>query len=335
VNIVNLLCQSRFPTASEAVCSYLAVSRGVRCSIDQLFITSGFQSAIGLITRAFFHRGDPVWMEDPGYFMARLAFEEAGAQLVAVPVDCEGLNVEVGVEKSPKARFAFVSPSHQMPLGVSLSPARRLALLSWAAEAGAWIIEDDYDSEFRYGSRPLPSLKSLDDADRVFYVGTFSKVLFPGLRLGYVVVPEAAVERVNRTCQRLYRDRPIFDQAVVTDFIIEGHFARHIKRMRELYAERRSALAEALMKEYDGQIRIELQAGGMHLLARVPNAESDTRLVERAITHGMVPGALSTFSVEHDCGQGLLLNFTNISAEAAPTMALRLRQAIGIQPEPR
>jgi GntR family transcriptional regulator / MocR family aminotransferase len=317
-----------YPPLREAIRSYLAVSRGVTCSIDQLFITSGFQSALGLVTRALLQSGDHVWMEDPGYFMARLAFEEAGAKLVAVPVDGQGLKVEAGIAKSPNARFVFVTPSHQMPLGVSLSSTRRLALLSWAAKAGAWVIEDDYDSEFRYGSRPLPALKSLDDADRVFYVGTFSKVLFPGLRLGYLVVPESAVDRVNRTCQLLYRDRPIFNQAVVADFISEGHFARHIKRMRELYADRRSALASALASVFNGQISVELQAGGMHLLARFPNGQSDTRLAERAIAHGLVPAALSTFRIEHGCGQGLLLNFANIPGEQAFEMALRLKKAI-------
>lgn len=320
-----------YPPLREAIRSYLAVSRGVTCSIDQLFITSGFQSAIGLITRAIFQRGDSVWMEDPGYFMARLALKEAGARLVAVPVDEEGLNVEAGIARSPDARFVFVTPSHQMPLGVSLSSARRLAMLSWAAEAGAWILEDDYNSEFRYGSPPLPALKSLDDADRVFYVGTFSKVLFPGLRLGYVVVPGAAVERVNRTCQLLYRDRAIFDQAVVADFISEGHFARHIKRMRELYAERRAALGDALAKVFGDQVSVKLQPGGMHLLARFPSHQNDTQLVERAIAHGLVPAALSAFMIEHDCGPGLLLSFTNIPCERAFEMAIHLKKAINFE----
>jgi GntR family transcriptional regulator/MocR family aminotransferase len=317
-----------YPPLREAIRSYLAVSRGVTCSMDQLFITSGFQSALGLVTRALLQRGDHVWMEDPGYFMARLAFEEAGAKLVAVPVDGHGLKVEAGIAKSANARFVFVTPSHQMPLGVSLSSTRRLALLSWAAKVGAWVIEDDYDSEFRYGSRPLPALKSLDDADRVFYVGTFSKVLFPGLRLGYLVVPESTEDRVNRTCQLLYRDRPIFNQAVVADFISEGHFARHIKRMRELYADRRSALVSALANVFKGQISIELQAGGMHLLARFPNGQSDARLAERAMAHGLVPAALSKCRIEHDCGQGLLLNFANIPSGQASEMALRLKKAI-------
>lgn len=267
-------------------------------------------------------------MEDPGYFMARLAFKEAGAKLVAVPVDTEGLNVDAAIAQSPDAGFAFVTPSHQMPLGVSLSHSRRLALLSWAANAEAWVIEDDYDSEFRYGSRPLPALKSLDQDDRVFYVGTFSKVLFPGLRLGYIVVPRSTASRVERICQLLYRDRPIFDQAVVSDFITEGHFARHIKRMRQLYAARRAALANALEEAFEGRITVELQAGGMQLLARFPGGESDTRMVERANAAELWPSALSPWSLEHPCGHGLLLNFTNIPEEKATEMAQRLRRAL-------
>jgi GntR family transcriptional regulator/MocR family aminotransferase len=317
-----------YPPLREAIRSYLAVSRGIVCSTEQLFVTSGFQSAIGLITRALLQAGDEAWIEDPGYFMAKMALEEAGAKIQAVPVDREGIDVESGVAKAPNARFACVTPSHQMPLGMSLSPSRRLALLAWAEKGGAWVIEDDYDSEYRYGSHPLPALKSLDDAGRVLYVGTFSKVLFPGLRLGYLVVPEAAVARVDRTCRLLYRDRPIFDQAVVADFIGEGHFARHIKRMRALHAERRSALADALVKVFGEQINIELQAGGMHLLARFPDGEGDTRLVERANAAGLWPVALSPWRIEHDCGQGLLLNFTNTPRETAIEMAMRLKHAI-------
>jgi GntR family transcriptional regulator/MocR family aminotransferase len=151
-----------------------------------------------------------------------------------------------------------------------LSPSRRLDLLSWATSAEAWIIEDDYDSEFRYGSRPLPALKSLDNSGRVLYAGSFSKVLFPGLRLGYLVVPESQIDRVNRIYQTFYRDLPTLNQSIVADFMTEGHFARHIKRMRKLYADRRAALASALVEVFGKKIDLQLQAGGMHLLARFP-----------------------------------------------------------------
>lgn len=312
----------------EAVRSYLAVSRGILCSTEQLIITSGFQGALGLITRALLHQGDEVWFEDPGYFMARRGFEVAGAKLVAVPVDKEGLDVETGIAKAPKGRFVFVTPSHQMPLGVSLNSERRLALLSWAASAKAWIIEDDYDSEFRYGSRPLPALKSLDESDRVIYVGTFSKVLVPGLRLGYVVVPESAIGQVQRVCRLLYRDRPTFNQVIVADFMREGHFARHIRKMRSLYAARRSALAVALANAFDGQMKIEMQAGGMHLLGRLAKTVNDVDLAARALAHGLAPAALSPWRLEYDCGHGLLVNFTNIPEHTAIDMAMRLKHAL-------
>lgn len=312
----------------EAIASYLAVSRGIICSTNQVIITSGFQSALGMITRAFLQPRDQVWLEDPCYFMVRIALKVAGAEVVGVPVDQEGIDVAEGIARAPQARFAYVTPSHQAPLGVSLSLERRSALLAWAAGAEAWIIEDDYDGEFRYGGRPLPALKSLDKFDRVIYVGSFSKVLFPGLRLGYLVVPESRIDRLNRIYETLYRDRPILNQAIVADFMKEGHFARHIKRMRQLYADRRQALASALVEAFGTRIDLQLQSGGMHLLARFPDCTSDLDWVARAETRGLAPAALSLWRVERDCGQGLLLSFTNIPQENAAEVVTRLKQAL-------
>ena len=311
----------------EAVRSYLAVSRGILCSTEQVIITSGFQGALGMITQALLKPGDEVWFEDPGYFKARLGLEAAGAKVVPVPVDEEGLDVAAGMARSARARFAYVTPSHQAPLGVALSERRRLDLLSWAASTDAWIIEDDYDSEFRYGGPPLAALKSLDEAGRVIYVGTFSKVLFPGLRLGYLVVPESQIDRLGRICQLLYLDRPIFNQAVTADFMMEGHFARHVRRMRALYAERRTALTAALTEVFDGEMSMQLQAGGMHLLARIAGCKNDCDLVARANALGLAPAALSPWVIEREDRQGLLLSFTNIPKEAAVEMAMRLKRA--------
>lgn len=313
----------------EAIVSYLAVSRGILCSEEQVLITSGFQSALGMITRALLQPGDQIWLEDPCYFIVRMAMSVAGAEVVGVPVDAGGLDVAAGVTRALRARFAYVTPSHQAPLGVSLSVARRTALLDWAENAHAWIIEDDYDGEFRYGSRPLPALKNLDRAGRVLYVGSFSKVLFPGLRLGYMVVPESQIERFRKICGLLYNDRPILSQAIVADFMTEGHFARHIQRMRNLYADRRAAAAAALINVFGTKIDLQLQAGGMHLLARFSACKSDVDWVARANAHGLAPAALSEWRVERDCGQGLLLSFTNIPAQNAEEAAMRLKQAIG------
>jgi GntR family transcriptional regulator/MocR family aminotransferase len=312
----------------EAIASYLAVARGFRCDPESIVITSGFQSAVGLITRTLLNRGDEVWVEDPGYFIVRRGLANAGANLIPVPVDKHGMDVAAAIGRAPRARLALVTPAHQSPLGIALDLSRRMALLAWADKAGAWIIEDDYDSEFRYDSRPLPALKSLDERDRVLYAGTFSKVLFPGLRLGYVVVPGALLADFARILYSLYCDGSTFVPAIVADFMTQGHFARHVKRMRQLYAERREALAKALDHACGDRLRIELQAGGMHLLGYLTNDEQDTAVVDRARAQGLAPAALSPWGIEGDCGQGLLLSFTNVPVQSAAREAKRLARAL-------
>src|SRR6516164_1488099 len=313
----------------EAIAAYLAIARGVSCTPSQVFVTAGYQGGLSLIARTLVKRGDQVGFEDPGYDLARQGLTEAGARLIAVPVDDEGMRVAEGLGRAPRAGFVVVTPSHQCPLGVALSLPRRLALLSWAAEAGAWIIEDDYDGEFHYCGRPLPALKSLDHADVVLYAGSFSKVLFPALRMGYLVVPEELVERFAHACRALHAGNARLDQAIVARFMAEGHFARHLGRMRALYAARRAALAGALAAAFGDRLRIELQSGGMHLLARLPSGAPDTTLVRLAEMHGLAPAALSPLSVEHDCYPGLLLSFTNVPQERACQVAGALLQAIG------
>jgi len=227
------------------------------------------------------------------------------------------------------ARAAVVTSTHQSPLGVALSLPRRLALLAWAAEVGAWVLEDDYDSEFRYTGQPRPALKSLDRAGCVLYAGTFSKVLFPGLRLGYLVVPDELAEAFLRASRLFQAGQPILEQRVVASFMAEGHFAKHLRRMRSLYAGRRQALAAALTQAFGSHVTIELAAGGMHLLARFPGATDDGMLARRAAAAGLAPTARSSLAVAHDCGQGLLLSFTNIPEDAAAAMAGRLAGALG------
>jgi GntR family transcriptional regulator/MocR family aminotransferase len=308
----------------DAIAHYLAIARGISCSSDQIFITAGYLGALGLITRALLRPGDPVWFEDPGYFLAREALKQAGAALVPLPVDEEGIDVDAGKRLAPWARFAVVTPSHHAPLGVTLSLNRRLALLSWAAEAGAWVIEDDYDSEYRYLGRPLPALKSLDEGHRVLYAGTFSKVLLPGLRLGYLVVPEPEVERFDRAATLLMPSQALLDQMTVADFMTEGHFSRHIRRMRQLYADRRQALARALERRLGNSVRVELQAGGIHLMAWLPAGTDDLALEKRAGEQGLAPFALSHAATAARPPPALALSFTNIPVEDAPQMAERL-----------
>ena len=314
----------------EAIVAYLAIARGIFCEPRQVFVTAGYQGALGLAARAVIAAGDEVWFEDPGYHLARQGLTAAGARLIPVPVDAEGMRVADGMAQAPRARFVVVTPSHQCPLGVTLSLPRRLALLSWAAAAGAWVIEDDYDGEFHYAGRPLPALKSLDRADVVLYAGSFSKVLFPALRLGYMVVPDQLVEIFSRASCSFNGGAARLEQAVVARFMSEGHFARHLKRMRGLYGARRTALADALAAAFGEGLRVDRQLGGMHLLARPIGNARDTDLVHRAECHGLAPAALSPLSINNDCGQGLLLGFTNIPEERAPEVADALRRAIEI-----
>jgi GntR family transcriptional regulator/MocR family aminotransferase len=310
----------------QAIAGYLAIARGISCSTRQILITAGYQGALGLITRTLVVPGDAVWFENPGYFRARDALAAAGATIIPVPVDGDGLDIRLAIKRSPKARLAVVTPSHQCPLGVTLSLPRRLELLAWAAKTRAWIIEDDYDSEFRYLGRPLPALKGLDDAGRVFYAGSFSKVLSPGLRLGYLVVPSSEVDRFCRAAELFAPSSSLLDQMVVADFMIEGHFARHLKRMRRLYAARRDALVSALRTVFDDRLALDVPAGGMHVIGRFSGRRNDVDLAGRAQREGLA--LLSSCLVGCPSELGLLLSFTNIPVEAATREAQRLHRLL-------
>jgi GntR family transcriptional regulator / MocR family aminotransferase len=312
----------------QAIAGYLAIARGIRCSTAQIFVTAGYQGALGLITRTLLAPRDVVWFENPGYFRAREALAKAGAAIVPVPVDRDGLDISFAIKRSPKGRLAVVTPSHQCPLGVMLSLPRRLELLAWAAKTGAWIVEDDYDSEFRYRSHPLPALKSLDEADRVFYAGSFSKVLSPGLRLGYLVVPSSELDHFSRDTELFAPISSLLDQMVVADFMIDGHFARHLKQMRRLYAERRNAVVSALHKVFGDKMALDVPTGGMHVIGRIPGCRDDVALAASAQRGGLGPFALSSCAVGNSLDSGLLLSFTNIPVEAAEREAQRLHQAI-------
>ncbi|MGH8856076.1 MAG: PLP-dependent aminotransferase family protein, partial [Telluria sp.] len=239
----------------ELLCAYLRSSRGVDCTPEQVVITSGSQQALYLLAHLLLAPGDGVWVESPGYQGACAPMTVAGARICTVPVDHEGMDVAWAAAHHPDARMVFATPSHQLPLGVTMSLARRLALLRWAADHKAWIIEDDYDSEYRYTGPPLASLQSLDRAGSVIYTGTLSKVLFPGLRLGYVVAPPALSGALANARAVIDRHSAIVPQMVLADFIAGGHFARHIRRTRDAYAERRAALLEAIEGRLAGRLR--------------------------------------------------------------------------------
>ncbi len=296
----------------EALAGYLGTARGVRCSPDQVIIISGAQQAADLAARVLLDPGDTAWVEDPGYLGGRGALAGADVQLVPVPVDQEGIDVQVGIAKGSRARLAYVTPAHQYPLGVTMSIARRLALLDWAQRAGAWVLEDDYDSEYRYAGRPLAALQSIDTEGRVIYVGTFSKVLFPSLRLGYLVVPEELVETFVRAKAVTDRHSPTLVQAVVADFITEGHFTRHIRRMRTLYAERQQALLKAAAREWAGFIEVSPCDAGMQLVGWLPDGVDDRAFSRRAAAEGVIATPISPLSVTGLKRGGLLLGYTAI-----------------------
>jgi GntR family transcriptional regulator/MocR family aminotransferase len=279
----------------RAVASYLGLSRAVRCSPGQVIVVDGAQMAFDLVARVLLDPGDAAWMEEPGYPGARSALEAAGARLAHVPVDGEGLDVEAGEGLEPGARLVYVTPSHQFPLGMMMSLRRRLALLDWAGRAGAWVVEDDYDSEYRYEGRPLASLQGIDSDGRVVYVGTFSKFLFPSLRLGYIVVPPNLVDAFVAARAMAGRHSPTVEQAVLTDFIEEGHFGRHIRRMRTLYRARRAAMLRAIREECSGLLEIEPSDAGLHLTAWLAPGLDDRELVRAAAARGVEARPMSMF----------------------------------------
>jgi GntR family transcriptional regulator/MocR family aminotransferase len=313
------------PALRAEIAAYLHMSRGIACSPSQVFVTSGYRHTMQLICQALLKAGDRVWVEDPGYPPTRDLLRHLQIDAVPVPVDGEGMVVAEALARAPDARASVVTPAHQSPLCVTLSLPRRLALLDWAARNEAWIVEDDYDGEYRYVSRPLPALKSLDQGDRVLYAGTFSKVLFPGLRLAYLVVPEAQVACFEQVTQA-FAGSPQLTQAIVTSFITEGHFARHIQRMRKLYAQRRSATIAGLEKVLGDQVRIDSPPGGMHLILRLQAPQSDRLLAARMREQGMYGEALNNLTSSPDGAGAVLLNFTNIdSQEMAEALGRRIR----------
>ena len=311
----------------EAIATYLAAARGVRCRADQVIVVSGSQQGLDLAARLLLDPGDQAWMEDPGYLGARGALQAAGAELVPVPVDAEGLDVAAGARLAPRARLAYVTPSHQFPTGATMSLSRRLALLAWARSADAWVLEDDYDSEYRYAGRPLAALQGLDDAGRVIYIGTFSKVLFPSLRLGYLVVPPALAEAFAAARALADDHSPTVLQAIVADFMAEGHFVRHIRRARERYAERQAALVAAA-RPLAGRLDVAPAAAGMHLVGLLPPGADDRALAREASRYGVDTVPLSAYAIRPLPRGGLVLGYSAFTPSQLRDAVARLGPAL-------
>lgn len=306
-----------------AIAGYLRTARGVRCDPEQILLVSGSQQALDLCARVLCEPGDAVWMEEPGYWLAREAFLSAGCRLLPVPVDENGLRVAGARRHRQRARFAYVTPAHQYPLGATLSAARRFELLRWARAAGAWILEDDYDGEFRYDAQPVAALQSLDADARVIYIGTFSKVLFPTLRCGYLVLPRDLVDAFVAVRRASDLSPPHLIQTVIGEFIREGHFARHIQRMRHLYRERRAALAAQLTAQLPDW-RIQGSGSGLHLAFTPPCEVDDIAACTQAAAASLHAWPLSPTYWHAPRRSGLILGFGSTPVEAIPAAVRRL-----------
>jgi len=293
----------------QAIADYLSLSRGVRCSSDQVVVVSGVQQALDLLARFLLKPGDPVWMEDPGYFGATLAFGNAGAKIVPLPLDEGGLSVSTGLRTSRQAKGAYVTPAHQFPLGMTMSLERRMSLIKWASDTGAFIIEDDYDSEFRFGGRPIAALQSLDRNSNVIFVGSFNKLLFPSLRIGYVVLPPSLVDLFLAFRYRADFHHLSADQAVLCDFIADGHLGRHLRRMRDLYASRLAALTDGSKQFLKGALEISDVRAGLYTAAFLKNGMTSWQAEKAAAARDIEVIALDRYTIKSADPKGVLLGF--------------------------
>ena len=322
------------PALRQAIASHVQRARGSRIDAAQVFVVAGAQRALELIAQLLLDPGDRAWLEEPGYPGARQALLAAGADIVPVPVDREGLDVAAGEQLAVGARLAYVTPSHQFPLGVTMSMSRRLALLRWASAGRAWVVEDDYDAEFRHGTRPLPCLQALDAEGRVIYVGSFSKTLFPSLRLGFLVVPPGLVDPVTAARCAADLHTPTLLQSVLADFIEGGHYERHLRRMRTVYAERAEALVDAARRHCGGTLRIHPVRTGLHAVADLVDAD-DFRVFEEAARRGVEVMPLSTYYLGAGARRpGLLLGFGAARPERLDGAMEKLAAAIEEAPRP-
>lgn len=297
-----------------AIAAHLRASQGIACEPEQIFIVNGAQHAFHVIASVLIDPGDKAWFENPGAIGARNALTAAGANLVPLPVDGQGLMVERGLRKAPDFRLAFVTPSHQQPLGVTMSLARRFALLRAADTAGACIIEDDYDGEFQYGDHPLPSLKSVDRTGRVFYVGTFSKTLFPALRLGYFLAPPAYVDTFTEAFNAYLPGAPSNSQAVMAGFIDEGHFATHVRRMRRTYKERHAVFVDCARERLSGLLDVVPADTGLHTIGHLRRDLSENLVTRKAEERQITVAPINRFCIEPVNVNGLVLGFSGIDA---------------------
>jgi len=298
----------------QEIAAYLRMSRAVKCEAEQVIVVTGSQQGLNLIAACLLQKGDKVWMEDPGYPGAQRSLSNAQVAICPIPIEEDGLNIDYAIEHFGEAKLAYLTPSHQFPLGYTLSEAKRLQVLKWAQQSGMWIIEDDYDSEFRYEGLPFASLQGLDTHGVVIYSGTFSKVLFPGLRLAYLVVPTTEmVEQFRKVKYIIDRQSPILEQIMVTKFMEEGHFLRHIRKMRLLYAERQALLLNLLQQHLRDYLRVNASPSGMHLICWLSAQINYDKLREEIKKHELLVNFLDDFTLQCTLPHALILGYTAFS----------------------
>jgi GntR family transcriptional regulator/MocR family aminotransferase len=313
----------------SAIASYVAAARGARCTAEQVIVTAGAQQGLDLVARVLLDPGDVACVEDPGYPAVRGVLAGVGARLMPVGLDGEGVRVpDAPARGSAPPRLIYVTPSRQFPTGITMSAARRLQLLRWADAADAWIVEDDYDSEFRYASRPLNCLQGLDERERVIYVGTFSKTVFPGLRLGYLIVPAPLVPALSDARAVADRQPPGIEQAVLAEFIAAGHLTRHVRRMRHLYEERRDALLRAAEEWLGDHVELGDTAAGMLAVAWLRRGVNDQRISKLALAEGVEVSPLSRYAIRPLDRGGLLLGYAGFPAPALGEAVRRLAKVL-------
>ena len=309
------------------ICRYLRTARSVKCDPEQIMVVSGSQQALDLTARVLLNPGDTVLVEEPGYTLEKTVLAAAGCRVKLVPVDDEGMNIGAAA-RHKGAKAAFVTPSHQFPLGTTMSATRRLLLLNWAQSTGAWIIEDDYDSEYRFDTRPIASLQGLDVNSRVIYVGTFSKMLFPSLRVGYIVVPRDLVTLFEAV--RFVTDifPPYLYQEMLADFIEGGHLAQYIRKMRRTYGERREVLVESIRAEFGDFLTIHGAPAGMHVSVSLPEGYDDVEICGSAAKQKLLLWPLSTYYAGKRPLHGFVLGFGSTAVEQIPEAVRRMRAVV-------
>ena len=320
--------QGYFPLR-QTLAQYLCRSRAVQCQPEQIVITNGTQQGLNLILRLLSEAGDAIAIENPGYLSARRIFQSHGARLIPIPVDASGLVVKQLVH--PAIRLVYITPSHQFPTGATLSLPRRLELLTWVQQSGALILEDDYDSEYRYGDRPIPALQGLDQNDSVLYLGTFSKVLFPALRIGYLVLPPNLVALFAQAKWLHDRQLPMLEQQVLTDFIAEGYLESHIRKMRSRYERCRQMLVQELNAQFGGQVTLFGEKAGIHLMVRLDTPLSDEEIIAQAAKVGV--GLMSARSQYLGLGgdSEFIFGYGELNETQIQIGVQRLAQAIGLK----